>query len=106
MCVFSIYRGVEWQISTTKHILLYKAFNWTHPQFGHLPLLINSDGTKLSKRQGDIHINHYRESGIYPEALINFVVGAGGGFNRKPEDVHQIFTIKELAKQVISVSER
>ena len=37
-----------------------KAFGWTPPKFGHLPLIINSDGTKLSKRQGDVHVEHYR----------------------------------------------
>ncbi|KAL5292896.1 EARS2 family protein [Megaselia abdita] len=98
MGISHVFRGVEWQISTTKHILLYKAFNWTPPQFGHLPLLVNSDGTKLSKRQGDIHISQYRDRGIFPEALANFVMGAGGGFNRKPGDNNHIYTLSELAE--------
>uniref|UniRef100_T1GGM8 Uncharacterized protein n=1 Tax=Megaselia scalaris TaxID=36166 RepID=T1GGM8_MEGSC len=98
MGISHVFRGVEWQISTTKHILLYKAFNWTPPMFGHLPLLVNSDGTKLSKRQGDIHISQYRERGIYPEALANFVMGAGGGFNRSPGDNNKIYTLGELAE--------
>lgn len=100
MGISHVFRGVEWQISTTKHILLYKAFNWTPPMFGHLPLLVNSDGTKLSKRQGDIHISQYRERGIYPEALANFVMGAGGGFNRSPGDNNKIYTLGELAEMV------
>lgn len=82
MDISHVLRGVEWQISTTKHILLYKAFNWTPPIFGHLPLLMNSDGTKLSKRQGDIRINYYKETGIFPQALINFIVHSGGGFTK------------------------
>ena len=60
MKITHVLRGFEWQVSTSKHILLYKAFGWTPPKFGHLPLIINSDGTKLSKRQGDVHVEHYK----------------------------------------------
>ncbi|CAG9858303.1 unnamed protein product [Phyllotreta striolata] len=101
MNISHVLRGVEWQISTTKHILLYRAFNWTPPSFGHLPLLMNSDGTKLSKRQGDIRITHYKDSGIFPQALINFIVHSGGGFTKdlqtglKP----QSYSMEELTEQ-------
>jgi len=44
-----VLRGVEWQCSTQKHLLLYKAFGWVPPVIGHLPLLMNNDGTKLRK---------------------------------------------------------
>lgn len=47
-----VLRGVEWQVSTPKHILMYHALGWTPPQYGHLPLILNPDGSKLSKRQG------------------------------------------------------
>ena len=60
MKITHVLRGFEWQVSTSKHILLYKAFGWIPPKFGHLPLIINSDGTKLSKRQGDVHVEHYK----------------------------------------------
>jgi len=46
----------------TKHHQLYKAFGWTPPLFGHLPLLVNADGSKLSKRTGDVHVEAYRVS--------------------------------------------
>lgn len=64
--------------------------------------MLNSDGTKLSKRQNDIKISHFRESGIFPLALLNYVVNAGGGFEK---DLQQnvkmkIHTIDELANQV------
>lgn len=70
--------------------------------YGHLPLLLNADGTKLSKRQNDIKIAHYRESGIFPLALINFIVNSGGGFEKDLERgiKPKCFTIDELAKQV------
>ncbi|RZC35110.1 glutamate--tRNA ligase, mitochondrial, partial [Asbolus verrucosus] len=101
MKISHVLRGVEWQISTTKHILMYRAFKWEPPQFGHLPLLMNPDGSKLSKRQGDIKISHYRDNGIFPLALVNFIVNSGGGFEKdsgggaKP----RCLTIEDLTKQ-------
>ncbi|XP_045471969.1 probable glutamate--tRNA ligase, mitochondrial [Harmonia axyridis] len=101
MKISHVLRGLEWQISTTKHIQMYRAFGWEPPKFGHLPLLLNSDGTKLSKRQNDIKISHFRENGIFPLALLNYVVDAGGGFEK---DLLQnvklrIYTADELASQ-------
>lgn len=81
----------------------FRAFNWTPPKFGHLPLLMNADGTKLSKRQGDIQIGHYREDHIFPLALINFIISSGGGFEKDSDQFlrnSQIFTIEELCSQV------
>ncbi|KAJ8954379.1 hypothetical protein NQ318_011052 [Aromia moschata] len=101
MGITHVLRGVEWQVSTPKHILLYRAFNWTPPFYGHLPLLMNADGTKLSKRQGDIRISHYKDSHIFPLALINFIVHSGGGFAKDLErNVRpKCYTIDELAAQ-------
>lgn len=92
MEISHVLRGVEWQISTSKHLQLYRAFGWKPPQFGHMPLLMNSNGTKLSKRQGDIDIEHFRKSGIYPEVLLSFVTEFGGGFIRdhKKPTVHNL----------------
>lgn len=101
MKISHVLRGVEWQISTTKHILMYRAFKWEPPTYAHLPLLINQDGTKLSKRQGDIKIGHYRENGIFPLALINYITSSGGGFTKDliPGAKPMIFTIGELCDQ-------
>lgn len=60
----------------------FRAFGWDSPTYGHLPLLMNADGTKLSKRQGDIQISHYRDDGIFPQALINYITSSGGGFEK------------------------
>ncbi|CAG9771450.1 unnamed protein product [Ceutorhynchus assimilis] len=101
MEISHVLRGVEWQISTTKHLLLYRAFGWNPPQYGHLPLLMNPDGTKLSKRQGDIKISSYRENHIFPLALLNFIVNSGGGFE-KDQERHlkpKCYTIQELSNQ-------
>ncbi|XP_030371819.1 probable glutamate--tRNA ligase, mitochondrial [Scaptodrosophila lebanonensis] len=101
MGVTHVLRGVEWQISTTKHLLLYKAFGWLPPQFGHLPLLVNADGTKLSKRQGDIGIKHFKDKGYFPTALLNYVVSAGGGFEGRPTAKPHLYSLDELSQQFL-----
>ncbi|XP_033208397.1 probable glutamate--tRNA ligase, mitochondrial isoform X2 [Belonocnema kinseyi] len=98
MEISHVLRGVEWQISTPKHLLLYKAFGWTPPQFGHLPLILNSDGSKLSKRQDDIRVDFYRKSGIFPIALINYITHAGGGFERE-QGPQECYSYADLIKQ-------
>ncbi|CAG0919802.1 unnamed protein product [Notodromas monacha] len=67
-----------------------KAFGWKPPTFGHLPLIMNPDGTKLSKRQRDAFVEDLRDSGYYPEAVLSYVTESGGGgetgrANKPPE---------------------
>ena len=80
MGITHVLRGVEWQASTPKHLLMYRAFGWKPPAFAHLPLIVNSDGSKLSKRQGDLQIESLIAEGFFPEAVVNFVSHVGGGF--------------------------
>ena len=97
MEITHVIRGEEWLPSAPLHVLLYRAFGWadTMPQFAHLPLLLKPDGNgKLSKRDGDrlgfpvfpleFHnekdgtvSSGYRESGYFPEAVINFLALLG-----------------------------
>lgn len=77
MKISHVIRGEEWLSSTPKHILLYDFFNWEKPIFAHLPLLLNPDRSKLSKRQGDVAVEDYRAKGYLKEALINFVALLG-----------------------------
>jgi glutamyl/glutaminyl-tRNA synthetase len=53
--------------------------------YAHLPLIMNEDGTKLSKRQSDIHVEHYKSEGYYPEAVLNFVTLSGGAFKDRDQ---------------------
>lgn len=99
MKITHVLRGVEWQISTPKHLMLYRALGWTPPQFGHLPLIMNSDGSKLSKRQNDIKLDYYRNKGIFPEALINYITQAGGGFNRTSSESLDCFDMHNLTEK-------
>uniref|UniRef100_A0A1B6KEA1 Nondiscriminating glutamyl-tRNA synthetase EARS2, mitochondrial n=1 Tax=Graphocephala atropunctata TaxID=36148 RepID=A0A1B6KEA1_9HEMI len=99
MRVSHVLRGVEWQSSTPKHIMLYKGFGWQPPVFAHLPLLLNSDGTKLSKRQGDVTVKYYQSSGVFPRALVNFVTFSGGGFHRDNSDQVRSLDMNQLASE-------
>lgn len=87
MKVTHVLRGVEWQISTPKHIQIFQAFGWRPPQYAHLPLVMNPNGSKLSKRQGDVQLDYYRKMGIFPQALLNFIIQSGGGFEKGLNDI-------------------
>ena len=95
MGISHVIRGEEWLPSTPKHILLYKAFGWKTPEFAHLPLLLNPDKSKLSKRQGDVAVEEYFKKGYLPEALLNFVLLLG--WNPKTEE--EIFSLEEMTKR-------
>ncbi len=77
MQISHVIRGEEWLSSTPKHVLLYDAFQWERPIFAHLPLLLNPDRSKLSKRQGDVAVEDYRAKGFLKDALVNFVALLG-----------------------------
>jgi len=85
MEITHVIRGEEWLSSTPKHIILYDYFGWEKPIFTHLPLLLNPDKSKLSKRQGDVAVEDYREKGYLKEALINFVALLGWNFGDDAE---------------------
>lgn len=95
MSITHVIRGEEWIPSTPKHILLYQSFDWDVPLFAHLPLILNPDKTKLSKRQGDVAVEDFLNKGYLPEALVNFV--ALLGWNPKTEQ--EIFSLQELIAQ-------
>lgn len=94
MGITHVIRGEEWLPSTPKHILLYDGFGWSPPVFAHLPLLLNPDRSKLSKRQGDVAVEDYRARGYVPEALINFI--ALLGWNTSGD--RELYTLQELVE--------
>jgi glutamyl-tRNA synthetase len=77
MEISHVTRTEEWLPSTPKHILLYEYLGWEAPQFAHLPLLLNPDKTKMSKRKGDVALEDYIKKGYLPEALINYLAFLG-----------------------------
>ncbi len=94
MKVTHVIRGEEWLPSTPKHVLLYEAFGWEIPSFAHLPLLLNPDRSKLSKRQGDVAVEDYRQKGYLRDALINFIALLGWTAG----DDREFYYIDELIK--------
>lgn len=95
MEITHVIRGEEWLSSTPKHVLLYRYFGWELPRFAHLPLLLNPDKSKLSKRQGDVAVEDYRKKGYLKEALVNFVAFLGWN----PGDDRELFSLEELVHE-------
>ncbi len=95
MKITHVIRGEEWLSSTPKHVLLYDFFGWEKPVFAHLPLLLNPDHSKLSKRQGDVAVEDYRVKGYLKEALINFVALLGWNAG----DDKEFYYINELIEK-------
>jgi nondiscriminating glutamyl-tRNA synthetase len=91
-----VFRGEEWLPSTPKHILLFQAFGWEVPEYGHLCVILNKNTKKkLSKRDGDVSVEDFMKKGYLPEAVVNFI--ALLGWNPKTEQ--EIFSLSELAEQ-------
>jgi nondiscriminating glutamyl-tRNA synthetase len=89
----SVFRSEEWLPSTPKHILMFEAFDWKPPRYGHLCVILNKlTKKKLSKRDGDVSVEDFRKKGYLPEAVINFI--ALLGWNPKTEQ--ELFTLDEL----------
>ena len=94
MKISHVIRGEEWLSSFPKHLLLYKSFGWSSPKFIHLPLLLNSDKSKLSKRQGDVDAEAFLKKGYLQDAIINFIALLGW----HPNNDNEIFTRDQLIK--------
>ncbi|MGE5186945.1 MAG: glutamate--tRNA ligase [Acidobacteriota bacterium] len=92
MQITHVIRAEEWISSTQKHVLLYKAFGWELPEFIHMPLLRNTDKSKISKRKHPVSINYYRDIGILPQAFRNFLALMGWSFGGDREK----FTLAEM----------
>lgn len=95
MKISHVIRGEEHLSNTARQILIQEALNMPRPIYAHLPLMLNTDRSKLSKRQGDVATLDYRKSGYLPEALINFIVLLGWN----PGTEKEIFTMHELEKE-------
>lgn len=97
MKITHVIRGEEYVSSTPKYVQLYQNFGWNVPQFAHLPLLLNPDKSKLSKRQGDVAVEDYIKNGYLKEAIINFV--AILGWNPGEGETQEIFSLEELIQK-------
>ncbi|MGP4713945.1 MULTISPECIES: glutamate--tRNA ligase [unclassified Psychrobacter] len=92
MEITHVMRGEEWLNSAPKHQLLYEYFGWEMPVLCHMPLLRNPDKSKLSKRKNPTSITYYRDAGVLPEALLNYLGRMGYSM---PNDEEK-FTLDEM----------
>jgi glutamyl/glutaminyl-tRNA synthetase len=94
MAMTHVLRGEDHLSNTLRQEMLYRAFGWNPPHFGHLPLVLGSDREKLSKRHGDTTLGRYRKQGFAPSALQNALALLGWS----PGDDREIMTTEELIR--------
>jgi len=102
MAISHILRADEWLSSTPRHVLLYQAMGWQPPQFAHLPMILGTDRSKLSKRHGATAITEYQEQGYLPEAMFNFLVLLGWALDDKTELLTRDEIVKHFSLERIS----
>ncbi len=91
MGITDIIRGDDHLSNTPKQIVVYKAFGWNLPKFYHVPMILNPQGKKLSKRDGAMDVMEYKKEGYLPEVLLNFLVRLGWSHGDQ-----EIFTMEEM----------
>jgi glutamyl-tRNA synthetase len=95
MQISHVIRGEDHLSNTPKHIALIRALGYAEPQFAHIPLILNADRSKMSKRKSQTAITAYREQGYLPEAMVNFLAFLGWS----PGTEEEIFTLDGLAER-------
>jgi len=95
MEISHVIRGEDHISNTPKQILLLRAFGFDEPKYAHLPLILNPDRKKLSKRDGKTSVNEYIEEGYLKESLLNFIALLGWN----PGDNREIFSLDQLIKE-------
>lgn len=95
MGITHVMRGEEWLSSTPKHVYLYEALGWEAPEYVHLPLILNSQKKKLSKRHDDVAVEDFLKKGFLKEALINYVALVGWS----PADGAEIMSLEEIVEK-------
>ncbi|MDO8601223.1 MAG: glutamate--tRNA ligase [bacterium] len=95
MKISHVIRGEEHLSNTPKQILLQEALGFTRPEYAHLPMILASDRSKMSKREGATAVSDYRKEGYLPEALVNFMAFLGWN----PGDEREIYSLASLVKE-------
>jgi glutamyl-tRNA synthetase len=94
MGVTLVARGRDHMVNTPIQILLYEALGAAPPEFAHLPMMLAPDGQKLSKRHGAVAVGEYRDKGISPAGLLNYLVRFGWSYNDE-----EIFSLPDLIEK-------
>ena len=100
MKISHVIRGEDHLSNTPKHIELYRALGATPPHFAHIPLILNHDGSKMSKRDEGARVATYIEQGYAPEAVRNYLclLGWSPKDNREKIDIEEVVKLFELEK--------
>jgi glutamyl-tRNA synthetase len=103
MRITHVVRGEEHLVNTPKQILLFRAFGLEPPTYAHLPLILGTDGKKMSKRTGDTALEAYRVAGHPPEAVVNFLCLQGWALDGEREvfdrsELVAHFDVKNVSK--------
>jgi glutamyl-tRNA synthetase len=104
MNISHVIRGEDHISNTPKQILIYNALGWDLPAFGHLPMILGSDGKRLSKRHGAVGTQTFKDMGYLPESLINYLalLGWNPGNNDEIFDINYLinnFSIQKVNKK-------
>ena len=102
MNISHVLRADEWLSSTPRHMLLYNALGYRPPEFAHLPMILGSDRSKLSKRHGATSVTEYRKQGYLPDAMVNFLALLGWSLDDKTEIMSREELIANFSLERIS----
>ena len=103
MDISHVLRAEEWLSSTPRHLRLYEALGYEPPLFGHLPMILGPDRSKLSKRHGATALLEYRDAGYLSEAMVNFMALLGWSLDDKTDvisrdELTQVFSLEQVGK--------
>jgi len=104
MRISHVVRGADHLSNTPKQLLMYRALGAPEPQFAHLPLILGPDRQRLSKRHGATSVGSYREMGILPEALVNFLALLGWSPPSQKEILLREEMVREFELSAVSKS--
>ncbi|KAI1431406.1 hypothetical protein GGR50DRAFT_79826 [Xylaria sp. CBS 124048] len=99
MDITHVIRGVEWLVSTPRHVALYNAFGWQTPQFAHVGLLVDQNKQKLSKRFGGFDLSSWKARGTLPIALLNYVLLLGWYPIREGKEQSEIMDMNDMIQK-------
>ena len=99
MKITHVIRGDDHLSNTPKQVALYEALGWPVPEFAHLSTILGSDRERLSKRHGATSIANFREMGVLPEALVNYLVLLGWA---PPGGTREIFSSRGVGERIFA----
>ncbi len=103
MAITHVLRGDDHISNTPRQIQIYAALGLEPPHFAHIPMILGSDGTRLSKRHGATSVTAFRDEGFLPEAMVNFLALLGWAYDGEREifsmeELVQVFTLERVSK--------